>query len=379
MTHSSRRIAVIDLARTLSILAVMALHFGNDDSKNGTPSPLLTFLSSALTAFGKNGRYGVTIFFVISGFVISRMIAMRYGDLYAVDLKDFYIRRIARIWPLLVTTVAVGLYLMSVMSDAHMQLASPTYQVLSPSPQLFDPWFFLALFTMTLNWLFIARSGQYGLHWAILWSIAIEEQFYLLFPIILRRLGSNEKMVKLLILLVCIGPVARWIGWNVCGSRAALENSFAAYDLLSMGVLLFIAQQKYNDVLRLAKWLSPCLCAAGVLLGTLTYFATDSANQWHTIFGPSLMGFSVVLFLLGGLVMPSFNKIPQFIIFPGQLSYGMYLYHPLCMLRSAYLFGSATGPELFGLFVLVTIAVSAASFYMFEQPLSRIVRMKFSR
>jgi peptidoglycan/LPS O-acetylase OafA/YrhL len=378
-TENPSRIAIIDLARTASILAVMARHFSNPTITAAEPATFSTMLLKFVDAVGSHGQYGVTMFFVISGFVISRMISMRYGGLYAIDCRDFYIRRIARIWPLLITTVILGLSIAAFFAS-HPSASGPViYQIFSPNPAVFDGLFFLSLVTITLNWLLIARSGQYGLHWAILWSICVEEQFYLFYPLVLRVLNSDRRLIRLLLLLVAVGPLARWIGaMNDPGGRAALENSFAAFDLLSMGILLFIAHHKTAENTTVKKF-APLICIVGFLLAVAAYFGTDPRDNLQVVYGPTLLGLGLSSFLFGGLAGPKFNWIPSAVAFPGKLSYGMYLYHPFCLVAAAGLVSVPNRLLLWATFVGVTIALSAASFNLYEQPMNRIISRKFSK
>lgn len=372
------RITAIDLIRTVSIVAVIALHCRNS-ANHGCLHVAPTFFLEALTAVAKNGRYGVTMFFVISGFVISRMISKRYGNLYAIDVRDFYIRRIARIWPLLIITAVIGLAVTISLANTHITVESAIYQIFSPSPQIYDRWFFLSFITATFNWLILSRIGEYGLHWVILWSIAVEEQFYLLFPLLLRRFNSNKKIVPLLLLLVIIGPVARWLGTLIDGHRANLESSFAAYDLLAMGVLLFMFHRRWIARLKAVKWLSSALCGLGFCLMVLTYFWTDFGNMLHIMLGPSLLGISVCLFMLGALALPAFQAVPSIFTLPGQLSYGMYIYHPLCMLAGACILPRADVTQLFAMAAGLSTVLSIASFYLFEQPSNRLICKTFTK
>jgi peptidoglycan/LPS O-acetylase OafA/YrhL len=349
----------------------MASHFQGGKGDHGTP--LLAFLSDVLANVAKNGYYGVSMFFVISGFVISRMIVQRYGDLHLISVRDFYVRRAGRIWPLLLTTFAIGLAVVFNFRDAQIHTNSALYQIFSPTMQIFDVWFYLSSLTMTLNWLLLQRSGEYGLHWAILWSIAIEEQFYLLYPLLLRQ-GRGRTMLTVLLFLVGIGPIARWIGSFAGTNRAITQNSFAGYDLLAIGVLTFMLHRKYNTRLESRRLLSTSICAIGFCLMVLIYFLTDSSNFAHLVFAPSLLGISLSAFLLGGLALSRLETaIPSVLTSLGQFSYGMYLFHPVCLLVATCLMSAATGPIAFGAFLTLTAMLSVASFYMFEQPINRII------
>lgn len=366
------RIAIIDLARMISILAVLCFHFLAQE-KTKILEALPSSVSYSLLAISQNGRYGVTIFFVISGFVVSRMIALRYGHLFSIKKKDFYIRRIARIWPLLITTVLIGLCFASRWSGQNLPVESSQYNVFSPNPNLFDWQFFLSLISMTFNWLLFYRTHQYGLHWAILWSIAIEEQFYLLFPLVLTFLNSNKKLITLLLILIVSGPLAR--AWGVMNGYAviSLESSFAAFDLISLGILLFIVHRPLLEQLNQFKYSAQILCLCGFFLSFTIYLKTDFTDPIHIIWGPTLLALTSCMFLLGGLAWSAAAHIPQILTLPGKLSYGMYIYHPLLALTTVIFFPGSNIIMQFSLFILIVFVCSFASFYFYEQPLNKLI------
>src|ERR1039458_2509710 len=99
----TEKIQVIDLARTASIMTDMSLHL-----KPTLPLPA-PFFRWGWDHFQRNGEYGVCMFFVISGFLITRIIDLDKGGLFRPSWKSFYVRRIGRIVPLFLFAVGLGL------------------------------------------------------------------------------------------------------------------------------------------------------------------------------------------------------------------------------------------------------------------------------
>ena len=97
----------IDLLRGISILLVLLHHFNIPYKLHDTFLGVQVFGESFSTLIARNGNYGVTMFFVISGFLITQHTLQRSGTLAEIKLKDFYIRRIARIFPCLVLLVVM--------------------------------------------------------------------------------------------------------------------------------------------------------------------------------------------------------------------------------------------------------------------------------
>ena len=225
------RIKVVDLVRTVSIIAVLANHFFSVDFAPGWSAPSLfeAGLRDAFHRFALSGAYGVSIFFVLSGFLITRMTAQRNTDLFQVDRRQFYIRRAGRILPLLLLVMLLVLtvnLLCSLTPDAHFNQELDF--IFKPGMDKFSPTFVLCFCTLSLNWLYIFSTRQYGMQLAILWSIAVEEQFYFLLPQCLRTAGSAKKFVPGLLFLIALGPIARWLG-----NMAATDGYVPSFEIHS--------------------------------------------------------------------------------------------------------------------------------------------------
>ena len=162
---------VVDLARTLAILPVLALHFTGrwfapDQEVSGTWYHL-----------SRNGAYGVSVFFMISGFLITRILDQDAGGAFRANWKKFYARRVGRIVPLLALDILLGILLWRVIAPKDPGFG---YCFNLPRNPL-DPTFWIPLLAFAFNW---ARAywslnlwGGIGVHWGVLWSLAVEEQF----------------------------------------------------------------------------------------------------------------------------------------------------------------------------------------------------------
>src|ERR1700722_19706895 len=116
---SSNRIPIVDLIRFMSIFLVMGLHFFISGVSSGY-SPSFWHLITG--TFG-NGTYGVTCFFVVSGFVITQMLIGQTQNFSKLDLKSFYVKRIARLFPLLILILLVGLIILYLHPDTDTRMS----------------------------------------------------------------------------------------------------------------------------------------------------------------------------------------------------------------------------------------------------------------
>ncbi len=348
-----RRIQVVDLVRSFSILVVLATHLNTTNILDYRDS-----LGDRLwPSFAGGGSYGVTLFFVISGFLITRTTAAREADLFKLSLPDFYLRRLARILPLLLLIVAFG----------ALMLWLPRSQALDfcfrdPNAR-FDGPFWLSLLLPSLNWLRMLREPHpmFGLHWDVLWSLAIELQFYLLFPLFLRATGNLRNLKRLLWVMIILGPVSRSIAYLIAPEsfNIGFFSSFASFELLALGIFLHLSLEDRGPQLRQDPALSGFLCLLGAALIGMVYVNTSLGNGIHRIYGPSLLGLGCFSFLLGGLQLKGFNsQFAAWLAIPGKLSYEMYLLHAGALF---FLWPFLAGKRVlvaFALLVLVTIGLA---------------------
>jgi peptidoglycan/LPS O-acetylase OafA/YrhL len=148
-----------------------------------------------------SGFYGVTAFFVVSGFLITANSLKRWQSLNRVPIRQFYRFRFARIGPPL-------FLLLVALSCLH--LAGIQGFVINPARATLSQALTAAL-TFRVNVL-QARVGELPACWNVLWTLSIEEVFYIAFPLVCRLLGSERQVVFVLLCLIVAGPFARVLG-----------------------------------------------------------------------------------------------------------------------------------------------------------------------
>ncbi len=310
----------------------------------------------------ERGFLGVDLFFVISGFLIVTLL-LRERDRKGISLKNFYIRRFLRIFPvyyafLLILTVIF----LTIGRNANMREAF--FQDL--------PW----ALTYTSNW------AELTTFLAITWSLSAEEQFYIVWPPLERYL--RKAVVPILWIMLIVSQLIHFgLIEGVMASLGFLPHQpeflrQTGFTPIMLGVLL--AHGLHDPIWheRLAKVLRPVwmpLLAAAVILLICT-LAPKDLTGWPR--------FSLHLFmtlLLGSCVIREDHLLMPLLRLPplvriGALSYGIYLLHMLSRHGCAAVLnkvGLPLEPWLFPLTLLVTVVIAELSFRFFE---SRFLKLK---
>ncbi|QNK02657.1 acyltransferase family protein [Dyella telluris] len=231
-----RRNAGIDLLRGLSILLVVLHHIGLRIRLRQTE--LIDFLPlKLLNALNFNGYEAVFIFFVISGFLITSNALRRSGSLANIDLRAFYARRFSRIAPCLLLLVAV-------LSALHL-LGVQDYVIERQGQSL--PRAIVAALGFHLNW-YEGMTGYLPGGWDVLWSLSIEEVFYLGFPIVCLLTRRTWVLAPMLITLAISLPWTRAaLADNDIWQEKAYLPGMAA---IATGVLGALLAQRWKTVPR---------------------------------------------------------------------------------------------------------------------------------
>lgn len=321
-----KRVPIIDFVRLASIIVVIGDHFYPKWVAVRVSSP---FLQQLILTFFQNAGYGVTCFFVVSGFLITQMLMQGREDLSTIDLKGFYVRRAARIVPLLVLTVTIGF-----VAERSFGLMGPQFHHLNlwKDPTNFGPTFWAALFTFTFNWYLMNHHGETAMHWDVLWSLAVEEQFYFFFPCLLKWMKKRDRVVLFLLFVILGAFIFRfWVGGHIVDGNyyQIRQASFAVFDQIAIGAGLYLVHERWGDWFEKRQGTAFLLILAGtggclsIFLGT----CYESAGKY--IYAPTLLALSCAVAVLGGLHSGLFrSRWAEILSWPGKLSYGCYLLHP---------------------------------------------------
>ncbi len=354
------RLLLVDLLRTVSIGLVLAVHLHGSGRID-------THASARWNALAENGSYGVYVFFVLSGFLISRQI-FAHGFRQRADAVRFWIRRIARIWPLVALTCLTGAVLVTWLPDGP-----ATEFCFRRVDSRFDYAFWFSIATFTLNWLRILRShivGGWGLHWDILWSLAIEEQFYLVYPLLVLLARPRWKLVAALVGVVLAGGAFDLFLYGQ-GRRSFLwltTNSAMGFASLALGSLAWLVHARVRILPRDKRWPGLVLGAA---MAVVTYRSLSLSQPLNCIAGPLALSLGVALtvaFCADLLGTYREGERRSWLALPGKLSFACYLLHPLALWL---LWQPLTGQNVWLAFAALgaaTVALAQISWQLFEEP-----------
>ncbi len=368
---SHRRLAYLpplDGVRAFAVVAVMMFHGG------------LSFMNG--------GFMGVDVFFVLSGFLITSLLVGEWRESLTIKLGAFWARRARRLLP------ALLLMLLFVAFFASVIVPKGTYGALRLDA--------LSTLLYVSNWHFILVNSNYFNETAAAspllhtWSLAVEEQFYLVWPIVVLGVLHFTRNLRALFYLCCAAALASalWM-YHLYGASLSVNRIYLGTDTrsqclfigcaLAVGLVLLTQREHAGGRLRQGELWRPArpagrtLCAVagmvGAVVAVVIWVGTNENDAFPYKGGFFLIGLATAGVILSAVGAPR-SVVPRFLSLPpvryvGQISYGLYIWHwPLFI----WIDDARTGLSGFPLFfvrVLVTFAVSVASFHLVERPIRR--------
>jgi peptidoglycan/LPS O-acetylase OafA/YrhL len=342
MATISRYVPELDGLRGVAIIAVLVHH--------------------QITPFTLSGGFlGVDLFFVLSGFLITGLLLEEFEKTKTISLRNFYIRRGLRLGPALV------LYLLASLAVSyHRQLISAGHQL-----QLIV----FALLYST-NWR-LALGWDMNLDpTAIIWSLSIEEQFYLIWPLVFLgalALKLRRRFIVGGLVLTIMGVLVHRYLLSFAGLPLTrlYYGSDTRADALLVGCLLALV-----PVVALGAKLKWCLNAATIFSVVCLGYLAIAAS-----FGDLFLyrgGFTAIALLAGILIFVAANSPPRLLSLVlrwsvlrwfGRISYGLYLWHWLVVQNTSFYYLGYWEPWAR---VALALGIASASFYLVERPFNRL-------
>jgi len=368
-TRSWTRLDGVDLLRALAIFFVLMNHvnmrllIAKVPYLKGLPHELVN-------ALVWNGQPGVQIFFAVSGFLITSTTLRRWGSLSRVSVRDFYLLRFARIAPLLLVLLA----LLSALHLAHFN----DFVVPAKTGGLGRA--LVAALTFHVNVL-EARRGYLPGNWDILWSLSVEEMFYLFFPLVCYVFGPGKLFVALLLAFVVLGPFGRTAFAH--GNEVWREYSYLAeMDAIALGCLtaLLVARR------QLARRALLAMGGVGIALLIFNLCFSIRAESWEL--GRYGLNFTVLALatcmVIAAAAQTKWRSPRVFTPFLllGHRSYEVYLTHMFVVFGFFHLFLLAGKPMwavplLFLTVILLASVLGELVARFYSEPMNRWLRKRW--
>ena len=344
----------LDGLRAVAVGAVIAYHFGN--------------------GWARGGFLGVDAFFVLSGFLITSLLLNEWDRRRGINLPRFWARRARRLLPaLFVVLGAIALYAVAL---------APGYQLHTLRSDGIASLFYFA------NWHFVLSGQSYFALFSLpspmrhLWSLAIEEQFYLVWPLVVLaclRFGRGSRMLLATVCIVGIaasGAVMSILYQPSDPSRAYYGTDARAHTLLVGAVLALLLARRQSEPRRRRRP-SLALDAVGLVAAAACMWAfLNVSDQGSRLYHGGSLAFAIaVAVVIASAVQPaSLLRIVLSLAvlrWIGRISYGLYLWHwPAYVVLNEARTG-LSGASLAVVRLAATFGAATLSFYLVEMPIRR--------
>lgn len=305
----------IDILRFISISLVLLHHF-NIPYKLYETFLTFDFLNqSFITMLARNGNYGVTMFFVISGYLITSHSLKRWHGIKNINYRNFYISRFARIIPTLVLLILI-VNVLGLLGLKPFITQAPNDIVISQSIVN------IAALTFWMN-ILIINAGWVNYALGVLWSLSVEEVFYLLFPIAAILLKKERFFIILCIALILFCPYFRYLHYGD-ENGAYLYHYFSSFDGIAFGCITAIISAKFKISKNVSKYLKYFI----IILMIIIYFYGPIKET--SIWGISAFALCTSILIMTSLSINKKYKNTVFLNFfknTGKNSYEIYLFH----------------------------------------------------
>jgi peptidoglycan/LPS O-acetylase OafA/YrhL len=350
--RSGRRLAyepALDGVRAVAVLAVLAFHGG--------------------FGWAQGGFLGVSVFFTLSGFLITSLLLAEQAQTGGVAVGPFWLRRVRRLMPAALACLALTM----VLAATALTAAKDTLR-----------WDVVATLADVANWRLFASGQSYAQLFAVpspvqhFWSLAIEEQFYLLFPLavwlVLVRMHRSRRALAAMLTAGFVASSASAVALGVAHADLVYYATFTRAAELIAGCLLafVVAARPASDPGAAARW---PVVAGPVALAAIVAVMVMTPETATWLYRGGLAAFSLLSVVLiasarrPGPLRSLLSWRP--LVGLGLISYGVYLYHwPLFLWLDHDRVG-LDGAALFAVRLAATLAVATASYRWLEQPIRR--------
>jgi peptidoglycan/LPS O-acetylase OafA/YrhL len=341
----------LDALRFFGFFAIFLFDSLSHDPNDYARYHLPRSASNLMATIATSGRFGITLLFLLSGYLITCLLLRERWVNGRVNIRSFYLRRILRIWPLYLFVLLVAVAL--------------------PWPGRLPIPYFVAYVFLVGNWM-TALLGPPPSWARILWSVSLMQQFYLFWPIVIKQFSRNGRLYLALGLVAFANITRYYLAVGSMRPYSVFPNTFVELDSIAVGALCAIALKGSIPLISPAKRLLLVYVGCILLLGCGYFGKADSPLFVMAGYPCAIAGCLALFVAVCGL---SFTWQP--LIYLGKISYGLYVYHLLALTLIGRALGGKAGTPIrflaywFGSLVL-TIVLATISYRWLELPFLRL-------
>ena len=341
----------LDALRFFAFFAVYLTHSLSHEPGDYARYHLPRKAGALMAAIATSGRFGVQLFFLLSGYLITSLLLRERWISGHVSLRSFYTRRILRIWPL---------YFFALLAA-----------VLWPWTGRLPLPYFVGYLLLAGNWMtaFLGPPASWA---SVLWPVPILQQFYILWPPAIKFFSRAGRLYVAIALVVLANITRYYLAMGALGPYTVFPNTFAELDSIGAGILCAIALKGAVPRFSTGRRLLLAYIGLTLLLGC-GYFGRVETPTFVVAGYPCAVAGCLALFL--AVCGMSFTFRP--LIYLGKISYGLYVYHMLALRLIGLALGGKAGTPARFLFywfggLILTIVLASASYRWLESPFLRL-------
>jgi peptidoglycan/LPS O-acetylase OafA/YrhL len=357
----------LDVLRAFAFLAVFFSHWIPREPDYYIQHRVPAFAAYGLTAFSFMGSVGVMVFFCLSSYLITGLLLKEIQNRGHVDVRAFYMRRLLRIWPLYMAFTALALVM----------------PYLDPE-QIFGWKHGLAFLLFSGNWIWALHVPVQTIA-VPLWSLSVEEQFYLCWPWVVRK-STTQGLRNTAFVLLFLATSNRLLILLHVYESDLWHNTFTQFDSIALGALLAVGlPESVEQIKKRARGFF--LVAALLGIFAIQFFEGPEEVKWLSMFYFPFVSVccAVILWCFVGMQLNLKSRIVKSFISLGKISYGLYVIHFLAnylvlkaFVRIPFKMHFLIGFTVRGVAsLLLTIVLASISYKWLEMPFLKL-KTRFS-